>query len=696
MHRGLTVKRELILGVLYDLSLTIGGEISLEPLLRKTLQKLLSHTGYPCGLVFLKNYNKVYAANEFTLNEAIGDIEAIKGQKGNYTLVPEFLDAKVELLKAGNSLDDLPCKQGVYHDILRLPVGDEGVILLLSPEAAASELPLEQMFAPILGHLIKAVKLCELNDLQKEMLKIQVENRAKKIIEREEQLALLLASTAEGIFGLDTNGVCTFANSSALTMLGYDDENELVGQVIHNILHHTKMNGEAYPVEECPINIAIREGDSIHIEHDLFWRRDGQSIPVEYRSIPIIKDKVAVGQIISFTDISEKLLAQEKKKEAQEKLEHTQRLESLGVLTGGIAHDFNNLLTAILGNTTLAQQKIDPDSDEYELLNQVVAACDSAADLCKQMLAYSGKGKFVIQPVNLTELVRKMAKLLDVSIHKRTIVRYDLKVDMPLIEGDIAQLRQVIMNLITNANEALEENSGSITIATGVVDIDEEYRSHAEISEDLALGEYAYIEVSDTGCGMNAEQKMRIFEPFYTTKTTGRGLGMSAMLGIVQGHSGTLKVYSELGKGTSVKVMFPVSTSEVVKPVQTAPKPLDAKGKTALVIDDEEMLRQVSAAMLSRLGFEVLVAENGQIGLDIYKAHKSDISFVLLDMMMPVMNGEETFQKLRAVNPDVKVLLCSGYNEQEATQRFTGKGLAGFIQKPYRTQSLADAIAQII
>ncbi len=690
------MNREHILGVLYDLSLTIGSEVSLKPLLDKTLQRMLHHSGYPCGLVLLNNCKKNYGTGNYCFCAALGDSEALHKLGDKVMLPAELVGGKVEVLEAGKLLEQVPCRQDRYNFIFKLPIADQGVILLLSPQESHNKLPLQQMFLPILAHLARAIQLCQTNDLQKDMLQKEVEAQTKAISEREEQMRLLLSSTAEGIFGLDMEGKCTFVNTSALNLLGYDDEGELIGRMIHPMIHHTKKDGSHYPVEECRNFLATQQGIRAHVDDECYWRKDGSSFPVEYHSTPIRKGNASVGQIITFTDISARLEAEKQKVEAQARLEHTQRLESLGVLTGGIAHDFNNLLTAILGNTTLAQQKIESYTAEYELLDQVIEASESAADLCKQMLAYSGKGKFTIKPINISHLVQKMTKLLQVSIHKGSFIRYDLAKEIPLIEGDVAQMRQVIMNLITNANEALEEQNGTISITTGTIRIDEQYMATTYLDEGIAFGDYVFVEVTDTGCGMSEEQKNKIFEPFYSTKVSGRGLGMSAMLGIVRGHQGTLKIYSELGKGTSVKVMFPVSEAALEEEEQVQHEVFNGKGKTILVIDDESLLRKVATSMLATLGFTVITAENGLEGIEKYAEHQADISIILLDMMMPVMNGEETFQKLRLMNPEVKVLLCSGYNEQEATQRFTGKGLAGFIQKPYRLNALSESIAEIL
>ncbi|RMG90495.1 MAG: response regulator, partial [Zetaproteobacteria bacterium] len=385
-----------------------------------------------------------------------------------------------------------------------------------------------------------------------------------------------------------------------------------------------------------------------------------------------------------------------KEKQEQEKLEHVQRLESLGVLAGGIAHDFNNLLTAIMGHAALARMKAKPLDPVIENLAAIEQTSQRAADLCKQMLAYSGKGRFVVQPVNLSEMVAEMTRLLEVSIHKGVVLRYELAENLPAIEADVAQMQQVIMNLVINANEAIGERSGNIMIATGMMQADADYLKSVYVEEGLAPGRYVYLEVSDTGCGMDEETQRRLFEPFFTTKFTGRGLGMSAILGIVRGHHGAIKVYSEKGKGTTFKVLFPAAQSGAVslKESQAVKAP---KGEgMVLVVDDEDTVREIAAMMLEEAGYTVLQAADGLEAVEKVRELGDAIDCVLLDMTMPHMGGEEAFTEMRRICPDIRVVLCSGYNQQTATQRFAGKGLAGFIQKPYTAKTLLSMVAEFV
>ncbi len=434
---------------------------------------------------------------------------------------------------------------------------------------------------------------------------------------------------------------------------------------------------------EVTYRLLMKDGRIKHVnERCVSFFSDGQGVPL--RSLGTVQD------------ISELVEAQHEKEDVRAKMEHVQRLESLGVMAGGIAHDFNNILTAILGNAGLAESRLSDNSPAIEYINQITTASQKAADLCKQMLAYSGKGKFVVKPIILSELVTEMSQLLKVTIAKNIILRLDLSSQIPAVDADVTQMQQVIMNLVINASEAIGDKSGAISIATGMVAVDKQYLSTTFLDEDLQEGRYIYLEVSDTGCGMDAETKEKLFEPFYTTKFTGRGLGMAAILGIVRGHHGAIKVYSEKNKGSTFKVLFPCSKQTAV--------PLNTKYKDIvtwygegciLIVDDEETVREVATSMLEDMGFETLKAVDGVEGVEMFKKHHEQIDLVLLDMTMPKMSGEDAFTEMCRIDPDVQVILTSGYNEQDATNRFTGKDLAGFIQKPYTLEELVEKLKDI-
>ncbi len=381
------------------------------------------------------------------------------------------------------------------------------------------------------------------------------------------------------------------------------------------------------------------------------------------------------------------------------KLRETQKLESVGLLAGGIAHDFNNILTGVLGNASLALDDVAPGSHLASRLEDVVKATERAAQLTKQLLAYAGKGRFVVEPLDLSVQVREISGLLQTSIPRTVQLRLELADGLPCIEADAAQIQQVVMNLVINAAEAIPEGkTGTVLIATRVQDVDDAYIQTTVPGIDIKPGRYVTLEVHDSGIGIAPDIVSRIFEPFFTTKFTGRGLGLAAVHGIVQGHGGAIKVYSAPGQGTTFKLLFPASpTEDQSKFDEMLPETAALKGTgTVLVIDDEEIVRRTAQATLERFGYQVVTAENGRQGVDALRRMADRVDLVLLDMTMPVMSGEETFQQLRSIRPDIKIILSSGYNEVEATRQFTGKGLAGFVQKPYTSVRLAETVRSVL
>ena len=397
-------------------------------------------------------------------------------------------------------------------------------------------------------------------------------------------------------------------------------------------------------------------------------------------------------------DVSERKREETQRLALERKLLDAQRLESLGVLAGGIAHDFNNLLTAILGNSGLLAMEIPETSPSRPLVDGIEKTCRLAAGLCNQMLAYSGRGGFEIRNLNLNTLVEDMHPLVSISVSKKCIVDQVLAPQLPTVSVDPSQIRQLVMNLIINASEAIGENPGRITIRTGVMEATRDYLSRIYPATDLAEGRYVFLEVSDTGAGMTREVMAKIFEPFFTTKFTGRGLGLAAVLGIVRGHRGALRVESAPGQGTTFRLLLP--------PIEVAPEPLrstpssirqpwKAEGRV-LVVDDEQSVRLITSRLLKTLGFEPIAAEDGVAGLELFRSPGSSFSAVLLDMTMPRMNGEETFKEMRAANPNARVILMSGYNEHDATQRFQGLGLAGFLQKPFGPDDLRAKLQAVL
>lgn len=394
--------------------------------------------------------------------------------------------------------------------------------------------------------------------------------------------------------------------------------------------------------------------------------------------------------------------AESERERLEAQMRHTQKLESLGVLAGGIAHDFNNLLLAIMGNAGLALLDQGPESKIRPRLIDIHTAAERAAELCRQLLAYSGRGKIVIESLDLNEVAREMAQLLEVSISKKAVLNYELEEDLPLVEADTAQIRQVIMNLITNASDALGDEEGVITVRAGSMYCDRHYLSESYLDELRPEGNYVFVEVRDTGCGMEKAMLDKIFDPFFTTKFTGRGLGMAAVLGIIRGHRGAIRVKSEPGQGSTFTVLLPVTSKERESAAEASPaQPAIVGQGLVLVVDDEEAVRELASQVFERSGYEVMMASDGWEAVRIYKElleseRSNDLALILLDMTMPHLSGEDTLRELQNIRGGVPVILSSGYHEQEVQERFQGLGFAGFLQKPYTPGDLSSKVAEVL
>ena len=376
---------------------------------------------------------------------------------------------------------------------------------------------------------------------------------------------------------------------------------------------------------------------------------------------------------------------------------HVQKLESIGVLAGGIAHDFNNLLHVVLGNADIALSNLGTGSSAREPLEEVVRATLRAADLTRQLLAYSGKGAFVVRHLDLSTEVREMATLLRTSISKQATLASELASDLPAISADPTQVRQVVMNLITNASDALGEGGGTITLRTGVAhleEVEEQYFGrppHGEDPAERAHGPLVFLEIADTGQGMSSDTLSRIFDPFFSTKFSGRGLGLAAVMGIVRSHRGFIRIRTELGKGTAFRVLFPAVAGTVPKVQKPSAERSEWRGSgTILVVEDEEGVREVVERMLQDIGFETIGAEDGRHALDLMQELGERVTAVLLDLSMPRMGGAETFRRLREMKPDLPILMMSGYTEQVVAPQFSnsGPGTTGFLQKPFLAEDL--------
>ncbi|AMV25324.1 Blue-light-activated protein [Gemmata sp. SH-PL17] len=549
----------------------------------------------------------------------------------------------------------------------------------------------------------------------------------------------LVDSTPAAIVRYTPEGKLTFVNETLCRLLGYPRE-LLIGQSVMDFIPEMPRT-EAVADLPVPHQISgpasgasgmIRKPDGSCLWYRWTARHittgDGRS---EFQAVGI--------------DLTERRQAEAERTTFERKMQDAQRLEALGVLAGGVAHDFNNLLAGVLGHAELAASSLPEGHPAREHLMTVQNGVAQAGGLTRQLLAYSGKGRFLLRTIDLNELISQTTDLLRVTLPKKVQLNLHLSPTLPLITGDDGQLRQVLMNLLINAGEAIGDRAGSVTVTTTTHDLALEAVSGGVYSPS-APGQFIELIVSDTGCGMDEATKSRLFDPFFTTKFTGRGLGMSAVLGIIRGHGGGIHVDSRVGFGTRFTVLLPVTTEALPEAAET-PAPLDSLLRTplespprqrraqrtemiprppqrsgqspppvpapapvpaprptpvaktekrglALVADDEPIVRQVGELMLKQMGYDVLTASNGAEAVALFVAHADLVRVVLLDLMMPVMDGTEALVAIRD-RSTVPVILCSGYTAEAVPETLTNDSATGFLQKPYARGDLQAALATI-
>ena len=424
-----------------------------------------------------------------------------------------------------------------------------------------------------------------------------------------------------------------------------------------------------------------------------FLRSDGTTV---YASVATrclwTRDGSVDSVIVLVQDVTRRHRAENEGKRLEGQLVDGQKLESLGSLAGGIAHDFNNLLTGVIGNAHLAKAELSHDHNAQRPLDSVLRAAERATKLTGQLLAYSGKGAFVVRPLDLTECVNDLASLLDTLVPKKVELRLDLGIQLPTMKADEAQIQQIVVNLVVNAGEAIE-GIGTVHVRTGTSFMQETRDEEFVLSGGLGPGPCVYLEVSDTGSGVAEDELRKIFDPFFTTKFTGRGLGLAAVLGIVRGHDGAISVKTTPGEGSVFRVYFSTHSASSKHRLQRIQQ--DQEGSLILVVDDEELVRSACCQSLRSLGYSVLPASGGREALDLFKQDPARIAAVILDMTMPDLDGVETFKLMREVRADVPVILTSGYSERDALARLDGTP-ADFLPKPYAPKVLGEKLRSVM
>jgi PAS domain S-box-containing protein len=501
--------------------------------------------------------------------------------------------------------------------------------------------------------------------------------------EREAHVRLLLESTAEAIYGIDLEGRCTFANPACARLLGFRTADELIGRQVHALFHHSTLSGAALAEAECPILRAVRGDREYHSEDETYWRADGQPLAVECRSYPVRRHGALIGGVITFLDVSER-------HRMEEELLNMRKLESLGVLAGGIAHDFNNLLTGVLGNLSLAQEQVGPGHELRELLDESEQAAQRARALTQQLLTFSKGGAPVKRILSVRVIVQDAATFA----LRGSAVRGDLSADEGLwsVEADAGQLAQVVQNLVLNGVQAMPRG-GTISVGCDNVELG------AVSGVPLPAGRYVRVSVRDEGLGIPPEHLQRIFDPYFTTKRTGSGLGLATVYAIVKKHGGHVSVSSRVGGGTTFDVWLP-ATGRAADPEALHARPAARGRGRVLVMDDERVVRSTAAGMLETLGYEVLAAADGAEAVALYEAERRagrPIAAVLMDLTVPGgMGGVEALRRLRVIDPAVRAVATSGYSNDPVMAAHGAYGFSGVLPKPYTLDDLARAIADVV
>ena len=528
-------------------------------------------------------------------------------------------------------------------------------------------------------------------------LRQQVRRQAEKIrarLERESAVEAryreIFDNAADLILTHDLEGKITSFNAAGERLLGWP-AGEITGRNIADLLARDERETSGGLTATAP---TIEAESGVPFRLDLL-ARDGHRVPVEVSSWTAFQDGRPIGRQAICRDLTERLRDEAERAALDHKLQENQKLDSLGILAGGVAHDFNNLLTTILGNASLAQMDSPPNAPAQPCLQQIEIAAERAAGLCQQMLAYSGQGRFVVRRTDLSALVRENADLLRASVSRKAVLDLRLAAHLPATIADATQMHQMLMSLVINAGEALGEKGGTISIATGAVQAGRADFAASHLSPDLPEGEYVFLEVADTGAGISPETRDKIFDPFFSTKFTGRGLGLAAVLGIVRGHRGAIRVTSHPGVGSAFRVLLPSTGMPSLQTELPFPKN-DRRAGRVLLVDDEESVRQTVQRMLENLGYEVLTAADGQDAVEQVRQAGPRLTAVLLDLTMPRMDGAEAFHAMHLLQPGLRVLLMSGFAEPQALARFAGLGLTGFLQKPFKPDTLRDKLTAVL
>jgi len=511
------------------------------------------------------------------------------------------------------------------------------------------------------------------------------ERTEQALRDSEERYRVLVESSPQGIV-LHSAGTAEFANAAALRIMNVDDPQQLLGKPVIEFVHPDWRESVMQRMRTV-----LENGTPAPPAEERWVRPDGSFVDVEVAGGPVQFHGRRVSQVV-FTDITVRRQMEQERQALQQRVQRAQLTESLALLAGGVAHDLNNLLVGVLGRAELVRLAADDPAARAEHVDAIVEASKRAADLAGQLLSYAGRRPLAFEQVDLDVLISETQRLLEATAGTRASIHVELAGDLPSLAADTTQLRQILLNLVTNAAEALEATGGHIIIATRRLGADDNIVIETCAPSAPVARDYVLLEITDDGPGLDAATRERVFDPFFTTKAAGRGLGLAAVLGIVRGHQGAISVAGAPGEGARFRVLFPASGSEKTPRAPRAAND-DWRGQgTALIVDDEPVVREVGAAMLEELGFEVETARDGNEALAIVERAPSRLACVILDLTMPGLDGEETLRRIHALRADLPVILSSGFDESDTAPPSSGWETAGFLKKPYTFASLMKVL----
>lgn len=511
-------------------------------------------------------------------------------------------------------------------------------------------------------------------------------------INNQENFRVLIESAPDGFLIANRHETIILVNALIETLFGYTRD-ELIGMNLLGLIPHwgeASVETDSETSDEIP-NASIEGKNTLTGTH-----KDGGEFFLEY-TLSHLGTGQNILYLIGVRDVTDRLARETERLRLEDQMQQMQKLESLGILAGGIAHDFNNLLTGISGNAELAMQDLEKGSKLYGRMEKIVRISDISSSLCRELLAYSGKGKFLIKTIELNSFLREITSLITLSISKSSRILYELEDGPHYVDVDVAQFQQVILNLITNASDSIGSELGEIVVSSGSVETDRAILTTFSAAKGLPPGRYEYIEIGDTGCGMSEGEVEKIFDPFYTSKEGGHGLGLSAVLGIVVGHGGAIDVKSVEGVGTTFKVYFPASDQEVLKEEDSGQQNsrIEITG-SILVADDEEENRELLTAIFAKIGCDIVLAQDGQHALDTFEQDSDSFELLVLDITMPRLSGIDALKKIRAIRNDIPAVLISGYSEKELIEHeFQGPN-THFVQKPFRIDEFMQALNSVL